>query len=228
MKFYHIRTQISESAKNKLDHDPSFADKFTNGHDENCYVMAIDIRRSTELMLKSKSAKHFEKYICTLCEGFREIILSNNGVFDKFTGDGILAYFPNFYSGPDAGYFVVRSAIDCHYFFKTHYLANRNLFHIVLRDTGLGIGIDCGEVHLALINSYTVVGRPVVYACRLSSACTDLTLINQAAYDKLKDKYTDTIQFKETAIKTKHEDQIITYELQKYPEDYHPSKPDWA
>lgn len=228
IKFYHIREQISERAKEKLDSDPSFADLFTPGHDSNCFVMSIDIRRSTELMLKAKSAKHFETYIRSLCEGFKRIIVSNNGIFDKFTGDGVLAYFPEFYSGSDAGYYAIRSASDCHNFFKAHYQTNRNLFHVVLKNTGLGIGIDCGEVHLALINNYTAVGRPVVYACRLSSACTDLTLVNQTAYDELTTSHNESISLSETTVKIKHEDDILAYILQNYPENYKPSSPGWA
>jgi len=227
LKFYHLREQISDKGKQKLDADPSFAERFSVGYDENCFVMSLDIRRSTELMLKAKSAKHFEFYIRSLCEGFRDIILSNNGVFDKFTGDGVLAYFPEFYSGPDAGYFAIRAAIDCHIFFKAHYQSKRNLFHVVLQNTGLGIGIDCGEIHLALINNYTVVGRPVVYACRLSSACTDLTLINQTAHDVLSERHKDSIVFIERPVSIKHEEPIIAYEIAKYPEDFAPYSPDW-
>ena len=37
-------------------------------------------------------------------------ITDSYGVFDKFTGDGILAFFPEFFSGPDAGFLAIRAA----------------------------------------------------------------------------------------------------------------------
>jgi class 3 adenylate cyclase len=51
---------------------------------------------------------------------------------------------------------------------------------------GLGIGIDFGEVSVVDVNGeLTVVGSPVVYACRLAAAPAGVTLLNEQAYQEL-------------------------------------------
>ncbi len=70
--------------------------------------MSIDIRRSTDLMLKAREPRLFADFVTGLCSKLKNLIVNNYGVFDKFTGDGVLAFFPDFYSGPDAGLLAVR------------------------------------------------------------------------------------------------------------------------
>ncbi len=90
--------------------------------------------------------------------------------------------FPEFFSGKDAGYYALAAADACHATFEKHYRAHRNSFRSVLKDVGLGIGVDYGECHLVLVaGNLTIVGSPVVYACRLGGAPAGLTLLNQPA-----------------------------------------------
>jgi hypothetical protein len=72
---------------------PELQRKFLEHTTCEAYVMSIDIRRSTDLMLKSRRPELFAKFIASLCAGLRDIVLAHNGVFDKFTGDGVLAFF---------------------------------------------------------------------------------------------------------------------------------------
>lgn len=173
-------------------------------------IMSIDIRRSTDLMLNAKSSDDFALFITELCEGLKKIVIANFGVFDKFTGDGILAYFPSFYSGVDAVYRCCITSKLCHEYFSTHYKNNRNKFRICLK-TGLGIGIDYGYAKLVRVNEQpTIVGAPVVYACRFSNAPSRHTYLNQSAYEMLKD---NDIKLNEIDIDIKNQGTVTVYDL---------------
>ncbi|MGH7163234.1 MAG: adenylate/guanylate cyclase domain-containing protein, partial [Planctomycetota bacterium] len=155
---------------------------------EECWVVSVDIRRSTELMLKAKSARHFSAFVTDLCHALRRIIVTHYGVFDKFTGDGILSFFPKRYAGDAVASWVVRAADACHEAFRSTYEASRSAFRTVI-DTGLGIGVDVGRVRLVDIgDGVSVVGDPVVYACRLGSARAGETLVNQTAAELLTER----------------------------------------
>ena len=123
--------QVNDKAKQKLLENEQFRELFEI-EECNSYVVSIDIRRSTELMLKAKQPKHFQDYIVSLCDGLSKIIVDNFGVFDKFTGDGILAFFPDFFCGKDAGLMAIKSCIECHNYFKYHYESKRNCFVSVM------------------------------------------------------------------------------------------------
>ena len=78
------------------------------------------------------------------------------------------------------------AARKAHHLFAEHYQNSRSTFDLVLRDTGLGIGIDYGDVNIIrLSDGLTAVGRPVVFACRYSSAKAGTTLVNQGAYEMM-------------------------------------------
>jgi len=173
-------------------------------------VMSIDIRKSTNLMLKAITPDAYAKFISGLTEGLRRIVIENYGVFDKFTGDGILAYFPLFYSGEDSILNCCIASQKCHIFFKEFYEESYDQFNVVL-DTGLGIGIDHGMVKIVTINrEQTIVGSSVVYACRLSGAPATLTYLNRNAFSKIH-KY--GINTKEIKMDIKDEGNVIVYIL---------------
>lgn len=210
----YLTNKISEEAIDYILKNPEFISRFSPSNDQECVVISIDIRRSTELMLKAKSPKAFTEFISNLTEGLKFIITKNHGVFDKFTGDGILAYFPDFFSGQDKLLYAIKAADECHIFFQNHYKNSRKLFTTVLKDTGLGIGIDLGTVNFARISEdLTVVGNAVVYACRLSSTEANTTLLNQSAFDDLNDTSIKQLNIKECEINIKHEGVILTYKV---------------
>jgi class 3 adenylate cyclase len=192
------------------------------------FVMSIDIRRSTDLMLKARRPELFATFIAVLCANLRDIVLSHNGVFDKFTGDGILAFFPDFYSGAEAGYSVVAAADAAHALFKEHYDANRKCFFSIIKDVGLGIGIDYGTVNLVQVgDGLTVVGTPVVYACRMGAAPAGITFLNQPAHEKIFDSYSAFCTFRETDLLIKHEGAHLAYEVKLNGKAYSLPPPAW-
>src|SRR5690606_4988561 len=98
-----------------------FKSKFDHGNEVEAVVISIDIRRSTDLMLKAKSPTEYSDFITGLSQKLSQIIIQHLGIFDKFTGDGILAFFPKFYSGDYAILLALLAAEECHKVFKEHY-----------------------------------------------------------------------------------------------------------
>jgi hypothetical protein len=118
-----ILDRIGEEPRQLLLQSKSFQDKFLKESACYAYVMSVDIRRSTELMLKARTPTLYAEFISQLCGMLRETILEHHGVYDKFTGDGILAFFPDFYTGPDAGYYALACADEMHRIFGKFYNA---------------------------------------------------------------------------------------------------------
>ena len=147
------------------------------------FVMAADIRGSTMLM---KEAIRFERFAATMdrfVSTVRQGIGHYGGWFDRFTGDGFLAYWV-VQAGHEEVYderFVEAAGNIVH---TARTLTD--LFHRrVLEDfransrnlpgnVGLSIGLDAGPGHLVTIaGELTVVGPPVVGAVRMVTAATE-------------------------------------------------------
>jgi class 3 adenylate cyclase len=144
------------------------------------FVMAADIRESTTLMKESVRFERFalimDKFVTSVRQGIRR----SGGWFDKFTGDGFLAYWIVQSASPDEyeERFVHAAGDIAH---TAHTLVE--LFHRrVLEDfrsnsrnlsagVGLSIGLDGGPGYLVKIaDELTVVGSPVVGAVRMVTA----------------------------------------------------------
>lgn len=223
-----LLNRVSQSAQLELLESEEFRKEFLGTKERIAFVMSVDIRRSTELMLKARSPEAFAQFITSLCAALSKVITDSYGVFDKFTGDGVLAFFPDFYSGEDAAYHVINVADACHATFDEHYKQNRKLFTTVLTDIGLGIGIDYGSVHLVQVaGGLTVVGVPVVYACRLSCAPPGTTLANQPAYEVISERCGAQTFVKETQCEIKHEGNMLAYEIRLNERPYSAEKPAW-
>ena len=220
---------VNDEGYRHLLNSEKFQQLFLDKAECSSLVVAIDIRRSTELMLKARNADAFASFIAKLCAELMDIIKHSYGVIDKFTGDGVISFFPEFYTGPDAAYYAVSAAQKCHEAFDRHYRANRRSFTSILTDTGLGIGIDSGTIQLVqMAGSLTVVGEPVVYACRLSGAPAGQTLLNQAAYELLMVSHGGACFVKETSIEIKHESPMLVYEVKLNDTAAAPKIPDWV
>jgi class 3 adenylate cyclase len=217
---------VEENARSRLRTDRAFAAMFQGEHD--AYVLCVDIRRSTELMLKATSPALYAAFITQLCTALRAIVWAHHGIFDRFTGDGILAFFPTFYSGDDAGYLALSAAAECHAAFHELYQRSRHCFDVVIKDAGLGIGIDFGSTHLLRHwGSLTVMGKAVVYACRMSGARSGDTLVNQRAYAQLVREYPDHCEFEETEIDIKHEGAMLAHRVRLRDKSLDPRPPGW-
>ena len=224
----HISHRISSEASDKLFNDEEFKKNFKDGGLHEAVVISIDIRRSTDLMLKAKSPRLFAEFITSLTDKLSEIIIMNYGVFDKFTGDGILAFFPKFFSGEEAIVRALKAAQECHIVFNSHYESSKNSFNVFIKDIGLGIGIDFGKVHLVnKRKELTLVGIPVVYACRLSGAKAGETLLNLSAYEELKKVNNVPYYCEETTISIKNEGEALAYKVVSKDRIIIEQKPSW-
>ena len=223
-----LLNRVNQQAQRQLLTSNDFRKRFLESRECTAFVMSVDIRRSTELMLKARSPEAFAAFITVLCGDLMSIITDNFGVIDKFTGDGVLAFFPGFYSGTDAAYYAMEAADRCHTRFREHYQQSRRSFNSVLSGIGLGIGVDHGAVHLVqMAGGLTVVGSPVVYACRLSSAPPGVTLVNQPAYEVISDSCGATCFIDETTVEIKHEGSMLAYAVRLNGREHKPKTPEW-
>ena len=99
---------------------------------------------------------------------------------------------------------------------------------MILKDVGLGIGIDFGETQLVNMQDWlTVIGTPVVYACRLSGVEAGHTLLNQQANDKASRKFGEFINLQEYEQPFKHQGNVIAYEVTLAEKTPKIKPPDW-
>ena len=156
-------------------------DAVLDGEPIQMFVMAADIRSSTILM---KEAVRFERFAFTMDKfvtAVRRGIRGSGGWFDKFTGDGFLAYWI-VRSGPRLTG-ITSSSSGRPATSRTRPTRSSTLFHrLVLEDfrsnsrnlpegVGLSMGLDAGPGYLVEIGGeLTVVGPPVVGAVRMVTA----------------------------------------------------------
>jgi class 3 adenylate cyclase len=224
-----VLDKLSPRAHEAIFSDQALRDRFLDSK-TTCaaFIMAIDIRRSTELMLKARSAELFGEFMAGLCEELKSVICDNFGAVDKFTGDGLLASFPEFFSGPDAGYRAVLAAHEAHRVFAKRYKQHRHSFSTILADVGLGIGIDYGDIRfMRIAGDLTVVGAPVVYATRMSSVPAGKSVMNQPAYERISSQYGPYCSISETELDIKHEGRVLAYEVTLKRRPFSPVEPPW-
>lgn len=228
-KLEFLLSRVNFRAQQLLLDSEEFRGKFLEQKECESFVLSVDIRRSTELMLKARTPEKFAEFITQLCTEFAQIITNNYGVFDKFTGDGVLAFFPEFFAGDDAGILALNTALECHSAFQRHYRAKRSSFSSILTNVGLGIGIDFGKTHLVqMAGGLTVVGVPVVYACRLGNAPAGCTYLNQPAFEQIVASTGSDYSFDEAELEIKHEGGILAYAAKSSGTPVSPRSPSWA
>jgi len=227
-KLKRVINRVHENSIDALEEDSDLLHSFSSGSSSIMAILAIDIRRSTDLMLHAKKPQLYANFIMELSRSMTSIVLENCGVFDKFTGDGILALFPVFFSGEYAIQHAVRAAALCHEVFEKHYLKARPAFFGVRADACLGIGIDFGEALLTSVHDdLTAVGIPVVYACRLADSASGTTLLNEPAREELKKSGCTACKLKELRADFKNQGPYICFEAMADLANLNPPKASW-
>jgi len=222
-------SRVAPEAENAILTRNALADKFLDEKRvQDAFVVSIDMRRSTDLMVKARSPAHFAAFMTELCSELAEAIKQEYGVFDKFTGDGVLAFFPEFFSGKDAGYHALMMGESALLIFSECCLRHRSSFTAVLRDVHVTVGIDYGPVHLVQVaGGLTVVGVAVVYACRLATGPAGHIFLNQSAYDEISKLYGNLCLISETTIESKHEGGTVCYDLKRNKQPFTAATPPW-
>jgi len=163
------------------------------------FVMAADIRESTALMKESIRFERFAAVMDRFVSSVRSGIRRSGGWFDKFTGDGFLAYWIVQEAPPEEyekGFVqttgdVVHAANELVDLFHRRVLEDfrantRNLSAGV----GLSMGLDAGPGYLVKIaDELTIVGPPVVGAVRMVTAASPKEIVaNVFLGERLRDE----------------------------------------
>ena len=146
------------------------------------FVMAADIRESTLLMKEAVEFERFAKIMDKFVSAVRSGIGTPGGWFDKFTGDGFLAYWIT-PTTPKEDYqrrFVEAAGNLAHTAHELIELFHRRVLEDFRRNSrnlsdgvGLSIGLDAGPGFLVEIaGELTLVGPPVVGAVRMVNAAS--------------------------------------------------------
>jgi class 3 adenylate cyclase len=157
-------------------------DAIIEGDPIQMFVMSADIRSSTLLMKESVRFERFASIMDKFVSAVRRGIGRSGGWFDKFTGDGFLAYWI-VQSGSDDEYhehfvqaagnitYTARTLVDL---FQRRVLEDfRSNSRNLPATAGLSMGLDAGPGYLVEIaGELTVVGSPVVGAVRMVTAAT--------------------------------------------------------
>lgn len=137
-------------------------------------VMALDIRKSTFLMKESASFERFATIISGFVEFAKKQVTSNGGWFDKFTGDGFLAYWfipENIQQDAFVTILGLTQSFINEFNRVTLDQLRRNVKNFP-KGVGIGVGIDSGEGYLVkLAGDITIMGAPVVGAVRMEQLC---------------------------------------------------------
>lgn len=216
-----IKAKVSDELFEKLE-KTGFIDALPKAITKNSFVVSIDIRKSTRLMELAKSESSFFTFISEFVRDSREKIDKAGGLFDKFTGDGILCHFiiledtskkdPKKEIIGEVAEKILELCSELHDTFDKTYkkYIDQNFFKCE-PVVGLGIGVDFGEVSFSVIDEeFYAVGTPVVYACRLSDADAKQTYFNTRAFNKLPSAAVKS-EFKKDTFTPKNSDAMWIY-----------------
>lgn len=132
-------------------------------------VVVGDLRMSGLLIKEAVSPSLFARYIIGFTEAVRSLATDSDGWFDKFTGDGFIAFWVF-----QKDEFVIRTVPG---FCQSVIPAAESLISNLKRNSrnfpvgvGLSIGIDSGPCELVRVgDTLTLVGSPIVGATRMVS-----------------------------------------------------------
>jgi class 3 adenylate cyclase len=143
-------------------------------------VVVGDLRLSGLILREAIQPSLFARFMIGFTEAVAELTRQNEGWFDRFTGDGFIAYWLD--PGPD------RPSVDrLTEFCQAVMPAADSLISRLKQNSrnfpsgvGLSLGADAGRCELVRVEGLlTLIGSPVVGATRMAaSAAANQTLLN--------------------------------------------------
>jgi class 3 adenylate cyclase len=150
----------------------TIASRIQDGQETQLIVLSVDIRRSTMLMKEAISAKEHASILNQFIERASQAVRALDGWFDKFMGDGFLAYWvcePGYEAAAVARALAASRQVQeafassCLPRFKAN---SRNW----PAEVGISSGLDAGPGHLVVMaDGLTIIGAPIVGAVRMVS-----------------------------------------------------------
>ncbi len=172
-------------------------------------VVVGDLRMSTIVLREAVQTTLFARFIVGFTEAVRSLANSSGGWFDKFTGDGFIAYWIT----PPGEPTVLRDVPE---FCQALLPAAGNLVANLRKTSrnfpvgvGLSLGADAGPCELVMVGeALTLVGGPIVGATRMvAGARSGQTLLNVYLGEQLageREWLADSgIQLERTSVNTK-------------------------
>lgn len=177
---YHMLKTIPENLEIELSNSRTIA-------------VVGDIRKSQDLMTYSPSADFFRDMVIEFTQKSRQIIKNNYGIFDKFTGDGFLAYFNEDVCKKAGKNFVdcfINSSKEIMDFSIEHFAKwTKSIRKLPLGSSGLTIGADIGKIEYKEIEGHLfAIGDTIVWANRVCSAGkSNEIILNNILYNLVKE-----------------------------------------
>ncbi len=154
-------------------------------------LLFSDIRNFTS-MSESLSPETVVKILNEYFSVMTPIVFDNQGILDKYMGDGMMALFGVPYQSENAAADAVAAAIAMQ---RKMGAVNEGLRAMGLSEIAIGIGINTGMVTVGYIGSeertdYTAIGDAVNLAARLEKqAQAGQIIISRSTYEALGDRY---------------------------------------
>ena len=152
--------------------EPSFIAEMSRS---DTLVMVADIRRSQDLITYGLSPNTYREQIMGFLTEVKTILREDYGIYDRFTGDGYIAYFNEFVcrmGGRDYYEMALDACTRIQKFSETYFDNwSRQIRKIPIEPIGLSIGIDSGKVDFKDIDDQLfAIGDACVWATRMCNA----------------------------------------------------------
>ena len=152
--------------------DPSFIMRMSK---TDTLVLVADIRRSQDLITYGLSPEYYREQIIGFLDEVKKILRSDYGIYDRFTGDGFIAYFNQYVCEQEGCDYYEMTLDACKRIqsFAEQYFQNwsNQIRKIPVEPIGLSLGIDSGRIDFKDIDGqFFAIGDACVWATRMCNA----------------------------------------------------------